>query len=107
MYVYMYMYVYIYMYVYVCIYIYIYMYMYMYIYMYVCMYVCMYIVGYKIPTAEVLNRINDSARDADLKGRLRPDSYGSRASSSTPTATRQTASGFLREPDSADDFNSK
>ena len=59
-------------------------------------------VGYKIPTVEVLNRINDSAHDADLKGRLRPDSYGSRASSSTPTAARQTSSGLLREPDSID-----
>ena len=36
--------------------------------------------------------------------RLRPDSYGSRAPSSTSTAG-QTSSGLLREPDSAKNYN--
>ena len=64
-------------------------------------------VGYKIPPAEVLNRINNSTSKADLKGKLRPDSYGSRTSPSTPTAAKQTVSGLLRKPDSADNSDRK
>ena len=86
-------------------------------------------VGYKIPPAEVLHRINGSANKANLKRNLRPGSHGSRTSSSTTnnfsykTAPpellrepgpaddsndcRQTSFGLLREPDSANNFNRK
>ena len=86
-------------------------------------------VGYKIPPAEVLHRINGSANKANLKRNLRSGSHGSRTSSSTtnnfsyktapsgllrePDPTddsndcRQTSSGLLREPDSADNFDLK
>ena len=61
-------------------------------------------VGYKIPTAEVLSGIDPYGLHPQLRGGLRPDSYGSRAPPTTSTA-RRTPPGLLREPGSVVNFN--
>ena len=65
------------------------------------------VVGYKIPPAEVLHRINDFASKANLKRNLRPGYHGSRTSSSmTNNFSYKTAPpGLLRELGPAGDSN--
>ena len=64
-------------------------------------------VGYKIPPAEVLHRINGSANKANLKRSLRPDSHESRASSSTTNnfSYKTAPPGLLQESGPVDDSN--
>ena len=65
-------------------------------------------VGYKIPSTEVLSRIDPCRLHPRLQPqrRLRSDSYESRAPSPTSTV-RKTLPGLLRESGSVTDFNRK